>query len=149
VRSLPLRWKMLLAYLLTDEAYAVTIIHYTESDSPPATRHWFFLGAGLGLWTTWQLSTAVGIFLGAAIPAGWSLDFALALTFTGIVVPTLRDRPHVGAALSAGLVAVLAAAWPFKLGLMAAALTGIVVGVVLEGWQRPTAAKVIHDEEAA
>ncbi len=149
VRALPLRWKMLLAYLLTDEAYAVTIIHYTESDSPPATRHWFFLGAGLGLWTTWQLSTAVGIFLGAAIPASWSLDFALALTFTGIVVPTLRDRPHVGAALSAGLVAVLAAAWPFKLGLMAAALTGIVVGVVLEGWQRQTAAHVIHDEDTA
>ncbi|CUS01938.1 AzlC family protein [Candidatus Promineifilum breve] len=149
VRALPLRWKMLLAYLLTDEAYAVTIIHYTESDSPPATRHWFFLGAGLALWSVWQTSTALGIILGAAIPASWSLDFALALTFTGIVVPTLRDRPHVGAALSAGLVAVLAAAWPFKLGLMAAALTGIVVGVVLEGWQRQTTAKVIHDEDTA
>ena len=147
VRGLPLRWKMVLAYLLTDEAYAVTIIHYTESDSPAATRHWFFLGAGLALWTTWQLSTAVGIFLGAAIPASWSLDFALALTFIGIVIPTLRDRPHAGAALGAGLVDVLAAGWPYKLGLMAAALTGILVGVVLERWQRPTTGNAIHDEE--
>ncbi len=147
VRGLPLRWKMVLAYLLTDEAYAVTIIHYTESDSPAATRHWFFLGAGLALWTTWQLSTAVGIFLGAAIPASWSLDFALALTFIGIVIPTLRDRPHAGAALGAGLVAVLAAGWPYKLGLMGAALTGILVGVVLERWQRPTTGNAIHDEE--
>lgn len=144
VRHLPARWRLLLAYLLTDEAYAVTILHYTEQDmprdkppvAPPAARgdnrHWFYLGAGLTLWVSWQTSTALGIFLGAAIPASWSLDFALALTFIGMIVPTLRDQPHVGAALSAGLVAVLTAAWPYKLGLMAAALVGILVGVVLE-----------------
>lgn len=132
VRSLPLRWRLSLAYLLTDEAYAVTIVHYTDSQSPPATRHWFFLGAGLALWTVWQLTTALGILLGARIPPGWSLDFALPLTFLGIVVPTLRDRPHLGAALSAGVVAVVAAGWPYQLGLMAAALVGIAVGVMLE-----------------
>ncbi len=136
VRSLPLRWRLALAYLLTDEAYAVTIVHYTDSHSPPATRHWFFLGAGLALWTVWQLSTALGILLGARIPPEWSLDFALPLTFIGIVVPTLRDRPHLGAALSAGVVAVAAAGWPYKLGLMAAALVGIVVGVMLESMGR-------------
>lgn len=99
VRFLPLRWKMVLAYLLTDEAYAVVIIHYTEGNTPPPTRHWFYLGAGLTLWAVWQVTTAIGIVLGAQIPAGWSLDFALALTFIGIVVPTLRARPQLGAAL--------------------------------------------------
>jgi 4-azaleucine resistance transporter AzlC len=140
-RSLPLRWRMLLAYLLTDEAYAVTIIHYNDKDSPPATRHWFFLGAGMMLWTTWQLTTAVGIILGARIPPEWSLDFALPLTFIGIIVPTLRDRPHVGAALAAGGVAVAAFALPYQLGLVAAAVVGIAVGMVLERFapasQRP------------
>lgn len=138
VNKLPLRWKMLLAYLMTDEAYAVTIIHYTEGRTPPATRHWFFLGAGVALWTTWQTTTAIGILLGASIPASWSLDFALALTFTGLVVPTLRDRPHVAAALTAGLVAVLAASWPYKLGLIAAAVAGILVGTALESLGRST-----------
>lgn len=133
VRFLPLHWKALLAYLLTDEAYAVTIVHYGEGDSPVDNKHWFFLGSGLALWITWQVTTALGIFLGARIPASWSLDFALALTFIGIIIPTLRDWPHAGAALSAGVVAVLAAVWPYKLGLMAAALTGILVGVALEG----------------
>lgn len=149
VRSLPLRWKLALAYLLTDEAYAVTILHYNSPDSPPATRHWYFLGAGLALWSVWQISTALGIFLGAAIPAEWSLDFALALTFIGIVIPTLGDRPHVGAALSAGLVAVLAHDWPYKLGLLAAALAGILVGATLEGWQRRTATSFVDRDEAA
>lgn len=133
VRHLPTRWRLLLAYLLTDEAYAVTVLRYTESSQSSAPmRHWYFLGSGLALWASWQMSTLVGVVLGAQVPPGWSLDFALALTFIGLVVPTLRDRPHIGAALSAGLVAVAAAGWPYRLGLMAAALTGIIVGVVLE-----------------
>jgi 4-azaleucine resistance transporter AzlC len=137
VNHLPTRWKLLLAYLLTDEAYAVTILHYSESDTPKGARHWFFLGAGVTLWTTWQISTVLGILLGARIPSSWSLDFALALTFIGLVAPALRDRPHAGAAVAAGLVAVLTATWPYKLGLVAATIVGIVVGIVLENVNRP------------
>lgn len=132
LRHLPTRWRWLLAYLLTDEAYAVVVLHYGNTQIPPQNKHWFFLGAGLTLWTFWQVSTAVGIFLGAQVPASWSLDFTLALTFIGIVIPSLKDRPNAAAALSAGIVAVLAAGLPYKLGLMAAALTGIMVGVWLE-----------------
>src|SRR6202048_2258755 len=36
VKQLPRRWKMLLAYVLTDEAYAVTITHYRQSDDVDA-----------------------------------------------------------------------------------------------------------------
>ena len=51
VRHLAPGWKFLLAYLLTDEAYAVTITHYHQDDDP-TNKHWYFLGAGLTLWTT-------------------------------------------------------------------------------------------------
>jgi predicted branched-subunit amino acid permease len=153
----PLRpaWKWFLAYLLTDEAYAVAIIHYQQTDSqtnhggtellpagapysprlpgefasPPDHRHWHFLGAGLALWTTWQFSTAAGILLGARVPASWSLEFALPLTFIALLAPILKDRPAVVAAVAAGVVAVIGAGWPYKLGLVAAALAGIAVGV--------------------
>lgn len=131
IGHLPARWKWLLAYLLTDEAYATTIIHYTK----PGTlrwKHYYFLGSGLTLWVAWQLSTAAGIALGAQIPAGWGLDFTLALTFIGLVVPTLTRRPLLGAALAAGTVATLSSGLPYRLGLLAAALTGIAVGVLLE-----------------
>jgi predicted branched-subunit amino acid permease len=136
VRDLPMRWKALLAYLLTDEAYAATILHYEAVGILP-TGHWFFLGAGFSLWFTWQVSTACGIFLGAAIPAAWPLDFALPLTFIAMVVPVLKDRPAVAAALSAGAAALLASGLPFRLGLILAALTGILVGVMLERRQSP------------
>jgi len=131
IARLPARWKMLLAYLLTDEAYAATILHYEKTGFTP-TGHWFFFGAGLGLWTTWQLSSALGIFFGAMLPASWPIDFAVPLTFIAMVMPVLKDKPAVAAAISAAVVAVMAFALPFKLGLILAALVGILTGTVLE-----------------
>ncbi|MBI1792693.1 MAG: AzlC family ABC transporter permease [Chloroflexi bacterium] len=136
IKNLSLRWKILLAYLLTDEAYAATIIHYEEEDVTP-TSHWFFLGAGFSLWFIWQVSSAVGIFLGAKIPASWPLNFALPLTFIAMVMPVLKDYPVIAAALSAGFVALLAFNLPFKLGLILAALIGILVGTILENRKSP------------
>lgn len=125
---LSLWWKVILSYLLTDEAYAVTIAHYNQpQDTGP--KHWFFLGAGLTLWSGWQISTAVGIFLGAQVPAQWGLEFALPLTFIALVVPNLKDRPGLLAAAAAGLTAIAAAGLPYKLGLLTAALVGIVAGL--------------------
>jgi len=130
-------WKWSLAYLLTDEAYAVSITHYQETQDASNEqdldhRHWFFLGAGLTLWVSWQLSTAIGIFLGTQVPGGWALDFTLALTFIALLVPALKDRSSWAAALSAGLVAVLAYSLPLKLGLIFAAVVGIIVGLWME-----------------
>ena len=131
VAALSTRWKLLLSYLLTDEAYAPTILRYERTGVTPYA-HWFWLGAGLALWLTWQISTALGILLGAAIPESWSLDFALPLTFIAMIVPVLRDQPAIAAALSAGLVALVAYSLPYQFGLILAALVGILVGTILE-----------------
>jgi 4-azaleucine resistance transporter AzlC len=125
-------WKLLLAYLLTDEAYAVTITHY-NSRGDGRGRHWYFLGAGLTLWTSWQLSTAVGIFIGAQIPRDWPLGFVLPITFIALVVPALRDGPSVAAAVIAGALGLLAGGLPYKTGILVAALVGIMVGMLAEG----------------
>lgn len=121
-------WKAGLSYLLTDEAYAVVVMHY-QKKTDIKYKHWFFLGAGLVLWSCWQLSTAAGIFLGAQVPASWGLDFTLALTFIALAVPSINDRPSLLAALSAGATALLARGLPYKLGLIAAAFVGIAVGL--------------------
>jgi len=125
---LPRRWKAVLAYLLTDEAYAAAVGRLSR---PGAHRHWFLLGAGLALWTGWQVSTAAGVFLGEALPRELPLDFALPLTFIAIVVPMVRSRAALAAAAAASAVAVLGARWPYGLGLLAAALTGIAAGWLL------------------
>jgi 4-azaleucine resistance transporter AzlC len=135
VRHLSRGWKYLLAFLLTDEAYAVTITYYEGTDPAEVrhtSKHWYFFGAGLTLWVSWQISTLVGIFVGAQVPESWALDFTLALTFIALVIPVLRDRPTVLAALTAGIVALAAQGLPYKIGLMLAVLTGITVGVISE-----------------
>lgn len=128
LKHLPAGWKAVLAYVLVDEAYAVGIHHY-EREGSAGHQHWFLLGSGLAVWVCWQASTALGIFLGAQIPAAWSLDFTLALTFIAIVVPGLKNRPLLLSAVTAAVTTVVAHPLPYKLGLILAALAGIAAGL--------------------
>lgn len=137
VKHLSTLWKYVLAFLLTDEAYAVSIIRYDANPEIPTrstNKHWFALGAGLTLWVSWQVSTALGIVVGASVPASWALDFTLALTFIALVMPVLKDRPAVLSALVAGITAVATHDLPYKLWLMFAILVGIGAGMAAETW---------------
>lgn len=122
-------WKLILSYLLTDEAYAIVIIKFEKDRTLSKTyRSWYFLGAGMMLWIAWHISTAIGIFVGGQIPASWGLDFSVPLTFIALVVPAIRDRAGVAAMIVAGVAVILLAALPLKLGLLSAMLLGIVAG---------------------
>lgn len=76
----------------------------------------------------WQLSTAVGLVFGATIPPEWELDFAVPLTFIALLTLLLRERAGQAAAVVDGAGALLFAALPYKLGLVAAILLGLVAG---------------------
>ena len=127
---LHMRWKLSLSWLLTDEAFATASNRYHRGST--ASAHWYTLGTGLTLWTAWQISTALGIWLGGGIPASFPMAFALPLTFIALLIPTLVDRPTVFAAVSAGLVAVLLSSLPLKMGLLIGAVVGIGVGVWMD-----------------
>ncbi|MDB6048314.1 MAG: AzlC family protein [Pseudomonas sp.] len=133
VNQLPQRWRLILAFWLTDETFAVVQRYYLVHGRS-ALAHWYWLGVASSLYACWVSSTLVGVLFGEAVPdmAGWGLEFAMLATFIGIVVPLLRNRPQIAAALAAGAVALMTHAWPYKLGLMAAAFSGIAVGVLLE-----------------
>ncbi len=131
IKHLPQRWKALLAYLLTDEAFAVAALNY-QREGVTRFGHWYFLGAGLALWTSWQASTAVGIFLGAQVPGSWGLDFTLPLTFIALVAPALKDKAGIVTAIVASLAALLFFGLPYKLGLIVAAALAIAAGMWME-----------------
>lgn len=131
IKHLPRRWKALLAYLLTDEAFAVAALNY-QREGVTRFGHWYFFGAGLALWTSWQASTAVGIFLGAQVPGSWGLDFTLPLTFIALVVPALKDKAGIVTAIVASLAALLFFGLPYKLGLIVAAALAIAAGMWVE-----------------
>lgn len=123
--------KLVIAYLLTDQAFVISQNHYETNPGYPR-RRWYFLGVALGLWVTWQLGSAVGILLGAKVPPSLSLDFAVPLSFIALVVPSLKDRSSMVAGLVAGL-GVLGLAWmPYNLGFVVAVFCGIGAGVFTE-----------------
>lgn len=134
VKHLPQRWRIPLAFWLTDETYAIVQNHYLRPQVPLDDKHWYFLGSCLAMYGNWVLCTLVGVVLGSSLPGleSWGLDFAMVATFIGIVVPSLRSRPMVVAALVAGAVALLAHALPYKLGLILAALAGVIAGLLAE-----------------
>ncbi len=124
-------WKYVLAYFLTDEAYAVAITNY-DKNGVSDTRHWYFLGAGVTLWAAWNISTLIGILVGGSIGSNWPVGFFLPLTFIALVVPALKDHPSVAAAVIAGAVGLLTMNFPYKTGLLLAAFCGIAAGLLLE-----------------
>lgn len=128
--ALPRRWKLLLSYLLTDEAYAAAIPHLLAQPRSPQA-HWILFGAGFALWAGWQLATLAGVLAGSLLPGDLGLDFALPLTFISIVVPLVDSRARLVAAIVAGTAAVLAAGLPYKTGLFAAALAGLAAGALI------------------
>ncbi|MCK6579552.1 MAG: AzlC family ABC transporter permease [Anaerolineae bacterium] len=133
VRHLPQRWLAPLGFWLTDESFVVVANHYNEPGDP-RHRHWFYLGSALLMYLNWQLWTLVGIIAGSAIPdpTRWGLDFAMIVTFIGMIIPTIKNHPMLAAVVTAGAVAALANPLPNKFGLILAALCGVAAGVIVE-----------------
>lgn len=124
-------WRLLLAYLMTDQSFASTVRRYGEPGER-THKHWHFLGASLTLWITWQAAVVVGVLAGAAVPTTWSLDFVVVLTFVALLVPVVKTRADIAAAIVAGVVALASAGLPYRLSLIAGSVAGIAVGMAME-----------------
>jgi len=123
-----------LAYVLTDQAYALSVAEFTENESRSRWR--YYLGAGVSLWIVWQIGTVVGVVVGTGVPDEWGLTFAVPLVFLALLVPAMKDRPTTAAGIAGGAIAVVAAGLPLNLGLLAGAVSGIVVGLLTEAMGR-------------
>jgi predicted branched-subunit amino acid permease len=125
------RWRALLAFLMTDQSFASTVKRYSEPGDA-RRRHWHFLGSALTLYGFWQVAVIAGIVAGAQVPASWSLDFAVVLTFIALLVPVVRTRADLAASVVAAAVALAAAGLPYRLALVVASVAGIGIGLAIE-----------------
>ena len=104
--AVPLRRRLFMGYVLTDQAYAVSIARWTKEDDDAAAggppipalerRVAFYMGAAVLLWVNWQICTVLGILIGAAVPDSLPLDFTVPLVFLVLLVPTITTRPAAG-----------------------------------------------------
>jgi len=126
----PLLRRAPFAYILSDQAFGVTMSHF--ANELPDNPAWYYYGAAAAIWVAWQAASVMGALLGTLIPESWGLDFAFPLSFMALMFAALKDRPGVLAALVGGTVAVVAKGLPYNLGLVLAALSGIGAGMLAE-----------------
>jgi 4-azaleucine resistance transporter AzlC len=131
--GLSFRRRALLAYLMTDQSYALTISrHGADGTASAITKARFYLGGAVAMWIVWLGATAAGFMLGSRVPPSWSLDFFVPLSFLALLVPGIRDRATTVAAATGAIVAVAASGLVFNLGLFAGAACGIAAGYIVE-----------------
>lgn len=132
VLALSLRWRLALAFLLTDEMFAVTVAHKHRVGFFSAP---YALISGLVFYLAWNAATLTGIVVGSLITDIGQLgfDFAIAATFIAMVMPAIRTWPVLVAVLVSASLAVVCERLQLRQGLLLASLVGMVVGYLLSG----------------
>lgn len=121
--------RMFTAWFLTDGAFGVTA-------AQGKLRLSVLLGAGVSMFTGWNIGTALGVVAGGAIPdlQRLGLDFVVTLAFLAVLVPLIRSRPMVVAMLASCAVAfALNSVAPGGLTVLGAGVAGAAAGVA---WSR-------------
>jgi predicted branched-subunit amino acid permease len=99
-----------------------------------AERMAFFFGTAKPIIPVWVGATAVGIWVGAALPPALGLDFAVPITFIALIAPALRTLAHVAAAGVSVVAALLLQFLPYNLWLPGAAVLAMMTGAQVELW---------------
>lgn len=134
VAAQPLWWRLLYAFHLTDESFAVATARFLRGNLTPA----YALGANLGMVLPWLGSAIVGVIVGATIPSPtrWGIDLVIPLTFLGLLVPLLKDCRAVGVALCGGTLALLGITFlPGTWYLVVAGIGGSIIGAAWQTWE--------------
>jgi 4-azaleucine resistance transporter AzlC len=129
--GLKLFWKVILSYVLVDQAFAVSN-EYFKKNKKNKDKHYHLLGAGCTCWSIWQISTLVGIFLGTIITEELGLKFAIPITFLALLINDFKKFKNVIVMLVSGLIATFGYNLiPFKAYIIVAALSALFVAALL------------------
>jgi len=129
--SLKLTWKIILSYVMVDQAFAVSN-EYFKRNKKNKNKHYHLLAAGFTCWTIWQFSTFVGIALGSIIPDEFGLKFAIPITFLALLINDFKKIKNVIVMLASGLIATLGYnIIPFKAYIIVASLSALLIATFL------------------
>ena len=122
-------------YVLIDQVFALVTLR--KPDEPAAFRR-YFLSAGFTFWSLWMLFTALGLFVGPAIPESWNIAFAAPVLFIALLVTAIDRWEKAAVAVFSASLTLLFSGLPNRSGLLIAALLGVLLGVLLERRLRST-----------
>jgi 4-azaleucine resistance transporter AzlC len=124
LRDVPAPRRAVIAHLLTDEAFALSIAHFTRTGRTDERGYWI---AAIGAtFIPWNLATIVGVLAGQEIPGPerFGLDVVFPAAMVGLAAGLIASRRDIVAAVSGAVVAVI-------VSLAVAPSVGIVVGGLL------------------
>ena len=124
LNKLQSHWKIILSYLMTDQAFSVSSL-YLKKNKNKFNTHFHLLGSGFTLWFLWQISTLVGIFLGNIVPEQLGLTFAIPLTFLALIVGELRKFDHLIVILVSGITSLAIYHFPYKIYIIVSAFLAL------------------------
>jgi predicted branched-subunit amino acid permease len=130
----PRRVRGAMAYLLTDEAFALGIAHFRRVGEADRWGYWY--GAVVTTFIPWNLATIGGVLLGGAVPdpAKLGLDVVFPAAMAGLAFGLATGRREVAAAGSGAAVAVLVSlVWTTSAGVVVGGLVGPAVGLAVPG----------------
>lgn len=122
--------KLAVAYLLTDQSYAVMSANESKLPTSADTIRYYF-GTAICMTLIWHASVAAGYVFGNFAPASWALDYAVPLSFVALVIPTLKNRNYIYVAVFSSFVSVLLSSMPFRIGLIVTSVFGIALAAYL------------------
>jgi 4-azaleucine resistance transporter AzlC len=133
--SKPLRWRLGLGFLLTDELFALSGHRRAYQGR---LRLIYGLAAGGSFYLAWNLWTFIGIVAGASLPdlTDLGLDFAIAATFIALVVPEIKTLPILAAVITSAIFSLIFSLWEIELGLVFAALLAMTAGFTVQKLRR-------------
>jgi len=120
-----------IGYFTGDFSFVLFMNRVAREGAFPHRDAWLF-GLAFSNWIAWQGSSIAGIVAASFIPTDWGLQFAGTLALLALVVPLVRERAGASGALAAGVVALLGHGWPFRAGLLAGVVAGIVVATLVD-----------------
>jgi 4-azaleucine resistance transporter AzlC len=128
----PRPMRALMAQLLTDEAFALTIAHFRRIGRADVPGYW--LAAIGSTFIPWNIATFLGVTVGGSIPdpATFGLDVIFPAAMGGLAVGLVVGRPELVAALTGAIVGVaVSLAWDPAAGIVAGGLIGPLVGMAV------------------
>jgi len=129
--TLRLTWKIILSYVLVDQAFAVSNTYFKNNENNE-NKHYHLLGAGFTCWVIWQISTIFGIVLGSVVPEELGLSFTISLTFLALLINDFRKFKNIIVMLVSGIVATIGYnIIPFKAYIIVSALSALTVATLL------------------
>ena len=135
LKKLSLKWRVILSYLITDEAFAISYKRFSE-EKKTKYMHFHLLGSGITLWISWQISTLIGIFIGPSIPNSLNLEYVIPLSFIAIVVVSINTKIKLIVFIMSALLSILLRDLPWNLWIITSALISIIIGVLISNFRK-------------